>query len=540
MSTPPTIQYSDRPLKSKKRDELDLIAVAMGLPITGNKPDVLKAIERHIKANPQLADDHLFLPLFAHRAAPKAGHQNSATKAAAAASEASKAPKPATGANKTLLDNGVKADPPPQFSKLPSGAKAGEGAPINDAEDSDLRSAVDAVGSVPGTPEPKEKPKTPEIIANVPGVVQVNFFDENNHAVLSRQVCVLSEDVPISVTTAENGNMQFTTSLSRLIPAAIHNDSPIKDRGGRLYRPNIRGEPAHHHLGRIDALLAGEARTLAVGAINEYTLAADDGDTLVCNLFWDQSSQAIGDAGGATAVPGVEQQGPQNVHSLEGISGINPPPVAHERLRFTGAGTDIPLAIATDRAMHNPTHRLAAPRVHASFVDFLRARMVEVPPSIPEGQWPRAKTAGIILQRIQIQEKVLAHFTPWSKPSGGYIVPAGSGEYSGVIFTKPEILEALRLKGSNSTSDLKIFTPDALLRNPQAKLWYESGERRKERSRVRRRRSSSVEEGPSRKHRKTHVSSGTEDESEDEQHLAKKSKSAGKRKATADSEDLDK
>ncbi|KAJ6552345.1 hypothetical protein B0H10DRAFT_1968451 [Mycena sp. CBHHK59/15] len=97
MSTPPTIQYSDRPLKSKKRDELDLIAVAMGLPITGNKPDVLKAIERHIKANPQLADDHLFLPLFAHRAAPKAGHPNSATKAAAAASEASKAPKPATG-----------------------------------------------------------------------------------------------------------------------------------------------------------------------------------------------------------------------------------------------------------------------------------------------------------------------------------------------------------------------------------------------------------------------------------------------------------
>ncbi|KAJ6613066.1 hypothetical protein B0H10DRAFT_2049882 [Mycena sp. CBHHK59/15] len=529
MSTPPTIQYSDRPLKSKKRDELDLIAVAMGLPITGNKPDVLKAIERHIKANPQLADDHLFLPLFAHRAAPKAGHQNSATKAAAAASEASKAPKPATGANKTLLDNGVKADPPPQFSKLPSGAKAGEGAPINDAEDSDLSSAVDAVGSVPGTPEPKEKPKTPEIIANVPGVVQVNFFDENNHAVLSRQVCVLSGDVPISVTTAENGNMQFTTSLSRLIPAAIHNDTPIKDRGGRLYRPNIRGEPAHHHLGRIDALLAGEARTLAVGAINEYTLAADDGDTLVCNLFWDQSSQAIGEAGGATAVPGVEQQGPQNVHSLEGISGINPPPVAHERLRFTGAGTDIPLAIATDRAMHNPTHRLAAPRVHASFVDFLRARMVEVAPSI-------------ILQRIQIQEKVLAHFTPWSKPSGGYIVPAGSGEYSGVIFTKPEILEALRLKGSNSTSktnddyfgNMKLSNFKAYLEGDHRK------ERRKERSRVRRRRSSSVEEGPSRKHRKTHVSSGTEDESEDEQHLAKKSKSAGKRKATADSEDLDK
>jgi hypothetical protein len=133
------------------------------------------------------------------------------------------------------------------------------------------------------------------------------------------------------------------------------------------------------------------------------------------------------------------------------------------------------------------------------------------------------------------------------------------------VFTKPEILEALRLKGSNSTSDLKIFTPDALSRNPRAKAWYETGgkthndyfrnlklsdfktslqrgkegkERKKEegsRSR-RRRRSSSVEEGSSKRHRKSRDSSDSEDASTDEQPPEKK-KSTAKRRAA--SEDLD-
>ncbi|KAJ6623890.1 hypothetical protein B0H10DRAFT_2213264 [Mycena sp. CBHHK59/15] len=183
-------------------------------------------------------------------------------------------------ANKTLVDTGAKADPPPDV--------------------------VDAVGSVPGTPEPKENVKAPEIVADVTGKIQVNFFDENDRAAAPRQVCVLNEDISITVSTARDGKKQYTTSLSQLIPAAIQNDSPIKVREGRVYRPNIRGEPAHHHLGKIDALLAGKARALGVDAVNEYNLCSYDSDTLVCDLFWHQSPQAVGETDSAAAVPAIE------------------------------------------------------------------------------------------------------------------------------------------------------------------------------------------------------------------------------------------
>ncbi|KAJ7940095.1 hypothetical protein B0H13DRAFT_1850288 [Mycena leptocephala] len=114
-------------------------------------------------------------------------------------------------ANKTLVNTGAKADLPPTRSSV----------------------RVDAVGSVPGTPEPKENVKAPEIIADVTGKIQVNFFDENDRAAAPRQVCVLNEDISITVSTARDGKKQYTTSLSQLIPAAIQNDSPIK---GDFYR----------------------------------------------------------------------------------------------------------------------------------------------------------------------------------------------------------------------------------------------------------------------------------------------------------------
>ncbi|KAJ7855105.1 hypothetical protein B0H13DRAFT_1903285 [Mycena leptocephala] len=158
-------------------------------------------------------------------------------------------------ANKTLVDTGAKADPPPY-------------------------SVVDAVGSVPGTPEPKENVKAPEIVADVTGKIQVNFFDENDRAAAPRQVCVLNEDISITVSTARDGKKQYTTSLSQLIPAAIQNDSPIKVREGRVYRPNIRGEPAHHHLGKMMRSWLGKL------------------------VPW--SPQAVGETDSAAAVPAIE------------------------------------------------------------------------------------------------------------------------------------------------------------------------------------------------------------------------------------------
>jgi hypothetical protein len=55
-----------------------------------------------------------------------------------------------------------------------------------------------------------------------------------------------------------------------------------------LYRPNIRADPQHHHLGKVDALLDGSASASKVNAMNEYTLRTSDEGTFECNIFWDQ------------------------------------------------------------------------------------------------------------------------------------------------------------------------------------------------------------------------------------------------------------
>ncbi|KAJ7029185.1 hypothetical protein C8F04DRAFT_1265243 [Mycena alexandri] len=66
------------------------------------------------------------------------------------------------------------------------------------------------------------------------GVVQVNFLDEHNHGVTLRQVVM--DDFPVVISTSNDGTKKYSASLSDLLPAAIKNDSPIKERGGRMYR----------------------------------------------------------------------------------------------------------------------------------------------------------------------------------------------------------------------------------------------------------------------------------------------------------------
>jgi hypothetical protein len=116
---------------------------------------------------------------------------------------------------------------------------------------------------------------------------------------------VIVDNFPVQLSTTVNGSKKYSALLSKLIPAVIKNDSPIKgdcdsnpilclideislERNGRLYRPNIRDDPQHHHLGKIDALLDGSASALKVNAMNEYTLRTSDEGTFECDIFWDQ------------------------------------------------------------------------------------------------------------------------------------------------------------------------------------------------------------------------------------------------------------
>ncbi|KAK7000920.1 hypothetical protein R3P38DRAFT_2377176, partial [Favolaschia claudopus] len=104
-------------LNTKKISELKLIASAMTLPTNLNKGPLLKSILAHMKNNPQLSLDPRFQPLFGHRTAQGVVPKTSAQKSAEEKEEDAKGETP-TGANKELLDQNFKTDPPPQFKKV--------------------------------------------------------------------------------------------------------------------------------------------------------------------------------------------------------------------------------------------------------------------------------------------------------------------------------------------------------------------------------------------------------------------------------------
>ncbi|KAJ7182130.1 hypothetical protein C8R46DRAFT_1210715 [Mycena filopes] len=441
------LQLSQRPLNTKLIDELKAIAGAMGLDTTVKKALLLGSIQRHIKENPGIAEDPQFLPLFAHRTPPTASAKTSAGKAAEDESESSKSPQTATGANKALLEQHHKLQPPAQFKRLTAGRggaanknKGGSGG--NDLNPNSDESSEDEVEphDRAGTPETEAKPDTPQSPQKMPGVVQVNFFDESNHAVALRQVIV--DDFPVVLSTSHDGSHKFSALLSELVPAAIKNDSPIKERGGRMYRPNIRDDPGHHHIGKIEALLAGTSSALKPRPMNEYSLRPSSDGTFYCDLFWDAPPDAT-TAGASREIP--DDVGGHKV----------------ERLVFTGQGSDIPLAIATSRAKNDPLHKDAAPGVREAFALFVHAQVQAAVlvlakfgsvqhyavPEIPDfgEQWAVCTFAGQMLDRYLLQERIFKFLekNKWSRAKGLMVPRALGGPYAGVTFNNDFLLKSL-------------------------------------------------------------------------------------------------
>ncbi|KAJ6526506.1 hypothetical protein DFH09DRAFT_1371656 [Mycena vulgaris] len=463
MATPvgTPIEYSERPLDKKVVAELKSIAAAMGLDTDLNKLPLLLSIQRHIKSHPEIADDPRFLPLFAHRSRPKTG-KTSAEKSSEERVEATKPIMAVTGANKALLEHGVRTDPPAQFERLVSGGKKLDNKPAepNVDDNSDDSSSESVPRSKAGTPEPEHKPEKAESKQEMPGAVQVNFFNENDHAAAPRQV--LLDDFPVVVSMAHDGKRKYSTLLSELIPAAIKNDSPIKERGGRVYRPNIRGDPAHHHLGRLDAVLSGESTSLKPRQMNEYTLRPTIDGIFECDIFLDQSPQASGVAGA---------DAPARATSDTDLHGAKAEP-----LKFRGVGSDIPLEIASDRAKHNPMHKNATPGLRDDFSKFIHARVKAAVPGIPDfgEEWTRCTFAGQMFDRYVMQDAVFKFLAGWSCTVGGYKVPQGHGTYSGVTFRKDFAYDALKIKSSTTNDIDHWFSPDTLEKAPKAKAWVES------------------------------------------------------------------
>lgn len=123
---------------SRKKADLQAICDALALSATGTVPILVGRIKEHLKKTPDLVNNPRFLPLFAYRSgqSSKAQVKNSADKTLEDLQESKKDTPAATGyanlsqsptntnelifcrANKTLLNQNVKIDPPPQFGRL--------------------------------------------------------------------------------------------------------------------------------------------------------------------------------------------------------------------------------------------------------------------------------------------------------------------------------------------------------------------------------------------------------------------------------------
>ncbi|KAJ7796429.1 hypothetical protein B0H14DRAFT_3158062, partial [Mycena olivaceomarginata] len=163
MSGTESIPYTSLPFHKKLKVELQAIADAMCLSLP--KPTVVllrKEIQTHMHAHPELADNPQFLPLFAHRTAPNVAGKNSGDKANEEASQVPITSGAITGANRTLIQRGVKTDPPGQFARLSlneeSGAALSFTAQDNGDESSDSQSLSDSgTGNESPSPEIEKK-----------------------------------------------------------------------------------------------------------------------------------------------------------------------------------------------------------------------------------------------------------------------------------------------------------------------------------------------------------------------------------------------
>jgi hypothetical protein len=132
------------------------------------------------------------------------------------------------------------------------------------------------------------------------------------------------------------------------------------------------------------------------------------------------------------------------------------------RLKFTGAGTDIPVDIAADRAKHDPMHTKANPGLRDEFSKFIHASVKAAVPGIPEygEDWTRCVFAGQMLDRYLMQEAAFKFLGAWSRTQGGYMVPHGESSPPPLPRCYPEIIVSSRqVRGDQVQKRVRLRCP---------------------------------------------------------------------------------
>ncbi|CAL1710819.1 unnamed protein product [Somion occarium] len=493
-SEPKNVQWEHvvGPINNKrKKAHLQAITLALGIDDNGKVLELVDRINRHIKEHhAHLSIDPRFQKLFVYRpdtvsstkADSKETGKTSADRTAEDLAEQQKAAQEPTGAHKKLLDLGVSTDPPAQFERLDAHPSITVGpqeshnavdfcSSLSHSSDGDLPSPrpTTPTNEVNNMEDPEElmmKTVTPVRMQHgIDKSVVVAFHDYHNHGKPAHEVW-LPDDHGVPVICERQGDEAvFTTRLSDLLPVAIEHDTPVKSKGGRLYRAGFTASGSRISLGSLDTiLLAAKSKrvedipkTLRLSKVNKYALREKEADdVLVCDIYLDSSSSQD------IMAPAVVSK--LNVDDIDGNN--NESAFDWDDTGDKASGERATTPTATD---HH-----SAPMAEESFSEFLRGFL-----GAEKANNKKAKTVGDILRRhlrlVAAIEKL--EKADWARSTGGYQVPNDHrSRFAGQRFTKAEVHEAMQVKHSQANSDASLFKTRELMKLSEVQAWFNEPE----------------------------------------------------------------
>ncbi|CAK5278146.1 unnamed protein product [Mycena citricolor] len=474
------LSLTDLTWPNKLVAELHHIANVMEIPSNvKRKQDLRNAIHKTL---PRFADDACFESLLAYRINP-VPEKTSADKEDEVLAEEQGPVVPEKGAHKKLLDASTTVDPPPRSLRLhPARLIAHDKKMVSKKQDADEQNEGEETESesLAPTPAPSVTESDTEgferrnenIMEQVPILVRVNLFDSLKQPI--DQVYV--DQHKVSVTRCSTGTAHIA-NLTSLLPEALKNDSPLKARGGRFFRPAPDHGPLPIHLGSVDAISRGAAPGIKVQIVDQYQLR-QEGDLFNCDIFWSPASgepllaaasrvvDAETDHMGGNGDPGCPP-------ALLNIPAGDLPPNAPV---FTGTLSDGPKHIADTHTSVDPFVANADPRLRPEFEAWLYALVKLTVPNIPDrgDEWKKCKTAADLLERYKVQSAIFAALSGMQAGTTAYRVPIKSALWPGVRFKKSFALLVFGLKTSNTDDIARYFNPDVTCSDAEIEEWVVS------------------------------------------------------------------
>ncbi|KAJ7732991.1 hypothetical protein B0H16DRAFT_1468287 [Mycena metata] len=485
-----------------KKADLQALARALSLPIkvdgrTLVKEDLRANIETRLFGSGQdntLEQDPCFAQLYESRktrekkAVKGKKRKTSAQKTAEDVADQAKPTPKLTPANLKLLEGKVTTDPPagfaplglhsdPQVKKIKrkiSGSSLTTTATEKSDEDITPPKPDNAAGSANtnGDQESGEdgdedvednKPKTSTAVIDAP--ILVKFSHPTDKSQPTTEIFV--HGLRINNVVTPGGRPQYEADLRAVVPAALNHLSPIKnDRAARIARPGLTADAGTMPIGHVGELLDAQNVPDKLQYQRVYKMALkEQGEDLVCDLFYEPQSMSASSAG-----PAIHQAGSSSSTPVT--------------TSLTGVGSDRPFDIAKARAAARPPLQRASINSPEELFQLLRFMAGSEKLTI------RTNVVGRdALMSFREFDPFFKKFAPYKKHKGGYLIPADYvatpeiaaaipnwADFRNTMFTKELMIHAAGV-GKTATNEVHILIGTASQLNNDLGSYLRTGHR---------------------------------------------------------------